>query len=353
MNHTKYNPLTLIIASLVLLGLGSCESMVDDFEYEKKSSKLVVNAILSPDSVINIHISSSTTYNPPGALKLIENAVVELYENNNLLGQLRSTGNGYYILHGTYPQENATYKVVVTADGYASAWAETTIPGQIKNPEVEEGLQTTTYEYGYTATRMAYQLTYDVPQSQAVFYSVSISSQKQGTLQEYVCEELETPWFDGYYYRMDSCYLIEGDSLATRTEPISIYSNSSLIKFRKSWGDYQTSSFDDEISAEKLYFSSQNYNSSQLSLALRIDYYYLFDNIDNEITIWTDSFDEVLFKFMYSLAQKREVEDDPFAEKVSVYTNVNGGLGIFGSSNSRALVIRYDDEFIERLSTDN
>jgi hypothetical protein len=351
MNPKKYSLLSLAFAIIVLLGLGACENLLDDFEYEKKSSQLVVNALLNPDSVINVHISNTITYNPQGAFRQIENAVVELFENNISMGQLSSTGNGYYTLPDTYPQEKATYKIVIEAEGYAPAWAETTIPGQIKKPEVEESLQTTTYEYGH-ATRMEYLLTYEVPHTQSVFYSASISSQKQET-GEYICKQVETPWFDGQYYRTDSCYLDEADSLATRKEQISIYSNSSLIKFRKSWGEYQTSSFDDDISASKIYFSNQNYNSSQLSLALRIDYYKLFDNINNEITIWTDNFDEVLYKFMYSMAQRYEVDDSPFAEKVSVYSNVNGGLGIFGSYNSTALVIRYDDEFLESLGRDN
>ncbi len=349
MNHKIYSPLSLAIAILVLLGLSACETLIDDFEYEKKPSRLVVNAILNPDSVINIHVSSSRTYNPPGSFKLIENAIVELFENNNPLGQLNSIGNGYYSLPNTYPQENATYKVVVVADGYESVWAETTIPRKAENPQVEQRMHTTTYEQGYTVTRMEYNLTYEVPITQAVFYGTSISSQKQEMA--VFCEELETPYFDGYYYRTDTCYYVPAEPLIVLTQYISTYSNSSLIKFLKSWGEYQTSSFDENYSAEKVYFSSQNYSSNKLSLALRIDYYYLFDNLNNEITIWTDSFDEVLYKFMYSLAKKYEVDDSPFAEKVSVYSNVNGGLGIFGSSNSTGHVIQYDDEFLESLKS--
>ncbi len=350
MNLIKYSPLTLTIAIFALLGLYACETLIDDFEYEKKPPKLVVNAILCPDSILNIHVSTSRTYNPPVTSQVVENAVVELYENNQPLGQFSSIGSGHYSLAGTYPKAGATYKVVVAADGYASVWAETTIPSKVENVEVEDEMKTITIQDGYTTSRMEYRLSYQVPINQNVFYGTSISSQKQGSLSEYVCEELETPWFDGYYYRSDSCYYVEGDSLATRTEQQTIFSGSSLIKFTKGWGSYRISDFDDENSNEKIYFSNQNYSGNRLSLSIRINHYDLLDNINNEITIWTDSYDKVLYNFMYSLAKIDQVEDDPFAEKVSVYTNVNGGLGIFASVNSSGYTIRYDQEFIDSIT---
>jgi hypothetical protein len=126
-----------------------------------------------------------------------------------------------------------------------------------------------------------------------------------------------------------------------------MYTNSSLIKFNKSWGKYNIAYFEDDYRNRKVYFSNQNYNGNTMALDLGIDYNDLLNNLNNEITIWIDSFDEVLYQFMYSLAKIEEVEDDPFAEKVSVYSNVNGGLGIFGSSNSTGYTIQYDDEFLE------
>jgi hypothetical protein len=350
MNRIKYSPLTRTIAIFALLGLWACETLIDDFEYEKKSSKLVVNAILCPDSILNIHVSTSINYNPPSTSKVIENAVVKLYKNDEEMGQLNSTGNGYYTLAGTYPQAGATYKVVVAAEGYGSVWAETTIPQKVENIEVEDKLQTTTHQDGYTTLRMEYQVKYEVPFNRNVFYGTSVSSQKQGTPPEYVCVERETPWFNGDYYEADSCYVVEGDSLAVRTEQLSIYSGSSLIKFYKDWGSYRISGFDEENYNEKIYFSNQNYNSNSLSLSIRVDYFDLLGNINNEITIWTDSYDKVLYNFMYSLAKIDQVEDDPFAEKVSVFTNVNGGLGIFASTNSSGFTIRYDEEFIDSIT---
>lgn len=350
MKHTKHSLITLTITLITLLGSWGCETLIDDFEYKKTPQKLVVNAILNPDSVINIHISKSISFNSPATFESIENAIVELYENNEFLGQLTSEGMGYYRLADYYPKAGVTYKVVVTAEGYASVWAKTTIPSKVENLEVVDELKTFTFQDGYTTTRMEYQLIYQVPINRSVFYGTSISSQKQGSLPDYVCEELETPWFDGTYYRMDSCYMIEEDSLAIRTEQQTIYSGSSLIKFSKGWGSYHISDFDDESSNEKIYFNNQYYDSPKLSLSIRIDYYSLLDNINNEITIWTDSYDKVLYNFMYSLAKINQVEDDPFAEKVSVYTNVNGGLGIFASVNSSGYTIRYDQEFIDSIT---
>ncbi|MCA1745193.1 MAG: DUF4249 domain-containing protein [Bacteroidales bacterium] len=348
MKRIIYRPISQSAAILALMALVACSKLLDDFEYEEKSSKLVVNAILNPDSVISIHLSSSKSFNPPGSFMYLENADMELFENDQTLGHLSSMGSGYYTLPDTYPQEGATYKVMVTTEAYEPVWAETTIPHKVENLEVEDRMLTSTNQDGYSSTKMQYLLSYKVPNTETVFYSTSISSQKQEMVLE--CVERETPWFNGYYEETDSCYYVASESGATLTEYIYLYSNSSLIKFTKSWGSYQTASFDDDNFSKKIYFSSKNYNSNQLSLALNIDYYSLFDNIDNEITIWTDSFDEVLYNFMYSLAKIEEVDGDPFAEKVSVYTNVNGGLGIFGSCTSSSHVIRYDEEYIDSIT---
>lgn len=342
MNLIKYKPLALIAAILVLIGWSACESLIDDFDYEKKTSKLVVNGILNPDSTISIHISSSISYNPSSTYKQVENAVVELFENDKSLGQLLSKGQGYYTLSETYPKEGAIYKVLVAAEGYPSVWAETTIPRKIKNMKVENSMQTT-YRDGYSFSSMECRINYEVPLNQYVFYGTSVSSQKQGSLPEYICVERETPYFNGSYYEIDSCYRIEPDSLATRTEHITFYSNSSLIKFIKGWGSYYTASYNDGDYSDKIYFSNQNYAGNNLSIVINTDQKNLLNNINNEITIWTDSYDEVLYNFMYSLAKKEEIDEDPFAEKVSVYSNVHGGLGIFGSTNSMSYTIQHEE----------
>src|SRR5690554_6331987 len=258
MNLIKYKPFTLITAILILIGWSACESLINDFDYEKKISKLVVNAILNPDSIISIHISSSISYNPRSAYKQVEDAVVELFENDLSLGQLTNMGQGYYTLNKTYPKEGAIYRVTIAAKGYQSVWAETTIPRKIENMKVENSMLTT-YRDGYSFSNMEFRINYEVPLNQSLFYGTSVSSQKQGSLPEYICVERETPYFNGYYYEMDSCYRIEPDSLATRTEHISFYSNSSLIKFFKESGSYYIASYNDGDYSEKIYFSNKNY----------------------------------------------------------------------------------------------
>jgi hypothetical protein len=62
----------------------------------------------------------------------------------------------------------------------------------------------------------------------------------------------------------------------------------------------------------------------------------------NHITLWVDAYDEALFQFMYSLAQAEEVDGDPFAEKVQIYSNVNNGLGIFGAVSSSSVTLGFD-----------
>ena len=85
---------------------------------------------------------------------------------------------------------------------------------------------------------------------------------------------------------------------------------------------------------QKHYFSRPDKHNPSLSLLLRINANPPSEGSDQQLTLYIDSYSEALYKQMYSLAQAEEVGDNPFAEKINIYTNVVNGLGLVGSINN-------------------
>jgi hypothetical protein len=119
--------ITTLSAILIILTT-NCEKYVTDFEFDEKDPRLVLSAILEPDSIIKINVSSSQIFNPPTQAKTINNAEILLYEDETALGEPTSVGGGYYIFESHYPKSGSTYRVEVTVEGFETVSAETTVP---------------------------------------------------------------------------------------------------------------------------------------------------------------------------------------------------------------------------------
>ena len=59
----------------------------------------------------------------------------------------------------------------------------------------------------------------------------------------------------------------------------------------------------------------------------------------NNYTIELSSISESYFKYSQTLEQQRETKNDPIREKVVAYSNITGGLGIFGAINKKHLQV--------------
>ncbi|WP_148660953.1 DUF4249 family protein [Marinilabilia salmonicolor] len=70
--------------------------------------------------------------------------------------------------------------------------------------------------------------------------------------------------------------------------------------------------------------------------------------MDSHRRFVVNNYDESLFRFMYSLAQQEAVDGDPFAEKIQIYSNVENGLGIFGSMTPSSVPEELDTEFVRQ-----
>jgi Domain of unknown function (DUF4249) len=121
---------------LILISLPLLQSCIKEIDLKKDylPPKLAINSLFCPDSIFRIHVSSNAyadaTVNNTFSQSLktnVNDAVVKIFENNVQLELASFVGNGWYeILH--YPSIGLNYSIKVTASGYDDVYAESKIP---------------------------------------------------------------------------------------------------------------------------------------------------------------------------------------------------------------------------------
>lgn len=280
----------------------SCRKIID-IDIPAKDRKIVINSLICTDSVIKVNISRSLNILDIVDFKYLSNAEVNLYENDLDIGRLDYKSNGTYLLPGFYPTENRNYRIKVSVPEMKTATAEAFIPKQLHWPiTIDTSMGVTTGDPFYAGYYYCYE--------QSV--NCVIRFKDDGNTENYY-------WFNIWGNRTSHIwdYQYSEDSLIN--EPSYLYFNSDdpIIDSWVKWGE------------RGFVFSDKLYNGK---------------NIEFKISICKDAFGEsdtivVYFNlcninkdyYLYtkSLEMHMEVQEDPIAEPVQVYTNVENGLGIF------------------------
>ena len=114
----------LIYSILSAIFLAGCHSMLED-SFLKLSATPVLNAVLQPDSQINVHLSFSVGLNETTP-EFIENAVVEIQSTEGWTEKLMYVSDGWYkSKHKS--KINETYSCMALIDGYPTLSASTTV----------------------------------------------------------------------------------------------------------------------------------------------------------------------------------------------------------------------------------
>lgn len=338
MKAVKFLPFLFIPLLLISFCLGSCEKYVTDFDFEKKEARLVINALLNPDSIVTVHISTSKTLNPPSPSYYLTEAEVMVYENGKLLGTMLHDSMGYYLLPDVRPQAGATYRIEASAEDYATAYGETRIPQGFRIEQIEsEFLPSYPLYDGWehrTQDLEEYRIVLKLPEGVDTWHGVSLISEGSYSSEEWECVTLDEPYYNGYMWTQDSCYL-SGNIVTQRYRgATSSIAPQDFIQFRSGWSYFEMGERGLDNFYQKHYFSRPDKHNPSLSLLLRINANPPSEGSDQQLTLYIDSYSEALYKQMYSLAQAEEVGDNPFAEKINIYTNVVNGLGLVGSINN-------------------
>jgi hypothetical protein len=279
-------------------------------DIEATAPLIVINASISPDTLIQVTVSRSMHILDNSPIIKLTNATVEVYEDDVLMGTLPHWKNGIF-KGNLYAQIGKTYTIKVTNEGLPDAEAHCTVPAA---PEIVDIDTATTYDE-YNNAEMRFSLSFRDKAGEKNYYHVF-------AMQRYSYME-----YDPYSFTVDTLYQTADTVIVDTTwgietpverfEPLWLQSEDIVVS-QQLGNNYGVILSDELIEGQDctLRFSSYMYFPGEDSVTM---YFYL-----KEIT-------EDLYRYYYSYEEHLYAKDDPFSEPVTVFSNVNNGLGIVGA----------------------
>ncbi len=312
---------------LMLSILLSCETEIP-FNGTETDPVLVVNCLACTDSVIQATVSASRFFlSNDNEFPAITNATVALYVNGVFTENLTHTGLGAY-RSNFIPAEGDVIRLNVSATGYEPVWTENAFTFAVAGFQIDSTITKTDTIPLLIGDYYGGSGDYGFPTGDTI-----------GTTYSYIHEykiRFSNPAGEPNYYRL----VVHQQTFAKGYPLVNSYFND----------------FDD------LVFGTKNTNISGIFTEAKIDRYNVFSDelIDGKTHTITfsyaqpfNTFIDTSYKsftvgdkrsltidlqsisksyYLYLLSLKALGNSDGFmSEPVQIYTNINGGLGIFGT----------------------
>ncbi|MDO9614658.1 MAG: DUF4249 domain-containing protein [Bacteroidota bacterium] len=275
----------LFIAAVILVFFSCEKELQTDIHV---TPKLCFNCVLDPDSLINGSLSFSQSISENKIFTKINNAIIELKEDGQLIGLLKNSGDGIYSLEQK-PITGCKYDIMIRVEGYPELNASTIIPSK---PEVSFQLSNSVvHQPGYNSYT-SYTITKNIVDKIGInrywHYRLRLSP--------------TNIWrFAGGSYNVDSPIIDDFNRVTDATDELGFHYEY-YLRINDTGKDGQILTFDD--------------------IAYK-----------NEINFFLDA-DIHYDKYLKSTIKQRMNDGDNvlFNEPVQIYSNIENGLGIFGSS---------------------
>ena len=291
----------------------SCDIVVD-LDIPEHKRVLVVNSILTTDSIINASISHSVGAFDASSISYVNNATVEVYEDGVLLGEMEEEASLSYDSMGepdsTYvynfnqnPVAGKIYSYEIAHPDYDAVRAETTVPAAVKFNANDVTLLSEEDDEKHYRVRFSFNDAPDVN-----FYRLRLRYQ------------------NAYYDRFD--YFESND--ASMISSAGLQSDGATF-----YGD--EAFFDDEM-----------FNGNEKEISIDFFAYnkpFWFeepdDDFETEYTLELTSVSESYYTYIRSLRAHYDNQDQfIFAgEPVQVFTNIENGLGVLGSMSLDTMLL--------------
>lgn len=290
--------------------IASCDVVVD-LDIPEHERVLVVNSILTTDSMINASISHSVGAFDASSISYVNNATVEVYEDGVLLGDMDEQASLSYNsigeLDSTYvynfnqnPVAGKIYSYEIAHPDYETVRSETTVPAEVKlNVNEVTLLSEQDYEKHY---RVRFSFNDAVDDN---FYRLRLRN--------------PNAYYDGFdYFESNDASIIS--SAGVQSDGATFYGDEAL--------------FDDEM-----------FNGTEKEISIDFfDYKYSWfeeEGVEVQFILELTSISESYFTYIRSLRAHYDNQDQfIFAgEPVQVFTNIENGLGVLGSMSVDTMLL--------------
>jgi hypothetical protein len=284
-------------APILLMILTSCQQVID-VSVPYGGDKVVTNAIQYSDSTwsVNLTLTKYILSAPQQDFLPVTDAKVVIRNPNGASEQLTFLGNGKYG-SPSYPQPGITYRIIVTAEALEPSEGEMTMPTLVPMVDIEwdsTGVRQNGPP-GYYFSDVPFKVTFNDPAGVTNYYSMEVYG--------YYAETRRPP---GRAIIQD-----------TVIQPLSVYIKDAAIATQ----DDFRHRFNDKT------FEGKTYTAPFIT--------YLSEYEDHDlymVEVRLVNISEALFRYEETMELNDDVEGDPFAQPVQIFSNMSNGFGIFAGA---------------------
>ena len=302
----KINIRGYIVLILISIIISSCVKDLKKFDVDNEDPKIVLNALVNPDSLMKIHVTQTIGALEEEKMKILNNAIVEVYQNDNLIETLDEYENGFYFDPGFYAMEGEKYRVVVQVPGFETVFSDI----EIQHRPVISKIDTSSiyfYDGFYYNNEFQVVVNFEDDRSGKNYYMIELR--------------------DENYF-----------STSFRT-------HDPKAELAIDYGVYQVY-MDDEYGTwgSKMVFSDKLISSdnANFKFQLMLGYYYPDYETDSIETFYI-TLSEISEDFYYYLRSMSIYSEDEFenffVEKVTLFSNVNNGIGMVATLASSTYIL--------------
>lgn len=301
--------------------------------------KIVLNSIIRPDTTIAVFLSNSISILDHKTPEPVPGATIQLFEDDMLLGTLIDTLirppdfedrierelSGFYVMDYE-PKEGKTYRLEVVHPDYPSVSTSTEIPVPsssfsvtLSDPKI---ISYNDYFDLEEPNLVEYRATVNIQDAQEQnFYHIAVIGEFFNA--EYVEDELVK------YYYLEEVFYTTNDVVFDEVEN-PLLQDEDVFSF-----NWNRRVFDDKL------FNNQSYDVEivfQMPVGVAAASYFgdgerSIDGVFRRFFIEVRSISEDYYLYNKTLSIQEAISDDPFAEPVQIYSNIENGHGIFAGYN--------------------
>jgi hypothetical protein len=318
-----------IILYLLLIHFTACE---DKLDIPDTGRKIVVNGLITTDSLLNLRISKSAYYNEPVFVEnmYLKNAKAYFYENNSIIDSLNYVsplpymGKLFYANNyrskRIFPISGREYTVIVKAPGYPDATSSAVVPNLVRIVKVDTSrilVGPDPYHPDLKNVLLLCNINFNDPAKEINYYMVSVSINNSRS-------------FDSPHIRFYFQDPIVEEVLGNETdEPYAI-------------------AFTDKVINGKNYNLRINVYGGDLGMPFSDDRTYTDGKPDTTqhkkvVYFRLYSLTEDYYRYVQTLDKYKNNFGNPLTEPVMIHSNISGGYGIFGAAavSSDSIVFHY------------
>lgn len=278
----------------------ACETIVE-FDLPETEPQLVLNSLFNTDSTLTVYLYKSRGVEESSALpETVAGALVTLSDGNgNILATLTEQSPGIYT-SSFVANAGVHYHIKAEKEGYKTVSAADKIP---QNQVVLDS---------YRVIKK-----YDI--NEQAFYHISLTID-------------DPPGNDFYEVMVRTRYSTLVDYVVYSGEAVEkLHSDDHVISEHTNGGNY-------------LLFKDVQFNARQKELVI-YSYFSFPDCVTNcsvnaIMELQINKVSPAYYNYKETMALQTSINDNPFAEPVSVYSNIRNGYGIFAGYSQRILRIR-------------